>query len=128
MCPAVRQQCFETSSLRARHANCSVVGCINQHQCLYSVPAREKQETQWLRFIFSDNVPAVVHVNLCVYVNHSNDGQYKAGFASTLTSVSHTLMRLWWPANLLHHSLNMECEKIFPPFQHIVSLFFFALL
>ena len=52
VCPAVRQQCFTMSSLKARHANSSVVGCKNQHQCLYSVPATEQQKRQWLRFIF----------------------------------------------------------------------------
>ena len=43
VCPAERQQCFAKLSLRARHANCSVVGCINQHMCLYSVSATEQQ-------------------------------------------------------------------------------------
>ena len=93
VCPAVRQQCFTMSSLKARHANSSVVGCKNQHQCLYSVPATEQQKTQWLHFIFNDSVPASVHVSLYVCANHftsdcfSNEGQYKAGFASTLTLV-----------------------------------------
>ena len=45
VCPAVRQQYFAMSSLRVRHARCSV-GCINQHQCLYSVPATEQQKRQ----------------------------------------------------------------------------------
>ena len=77
-------------SLRARQANCSVVGCKN-HQCLYSLPATEQQKGQWLRFIFDDNVLAVVCVSLYVCVIHftsdcfSNEGQYKAGFALTLT-------------------------------------------
>lgn len=48
-------------------------GCINQHQCLYSVTATEQQKRQWLRFSF------------CCF---RNDGQYKAGFASTLTLVN----------------------------------------
>ena len=61
VCPAVRQQCFTMSSLKARHANSSVVGCKNQHKCLYSVPATE-QKRRWLRFIFNDNVPATVCV------------------------------------------------------------------
>ena len=52
MCPAVRQQCFAMSSLRARHANYSVVGCKNQHQCLYIVPGTEEEKRQWLCFIF----------------------------------------------------------------------------
>ena len=57
VCPVEKQQCFATLSLRARHANCSVVGCINQHQCLYSVPATEQQKRPWLCLIFKDNVP-----------------------------------------------------------------------
>ena len=91
VCPAVRQQCFTMSSLKARHANSSVVGCKNQHKCLYSVPATEQQKRQWLRFIFNDNVPAAVCVSLYVCANHftsdcfSKEGQYKAGFALTLT-------------------------------------------
>ena len=81
------------SSLRVRQANFSVVGSKNQHQCLYSVPATEQQKRQWLCFIYNDNVPAAVRVSLYVCANHftsdcfSNEGQYKAGFASTLTLV-----------------------------------------
>ena len=93
MCPAVRQQCFTMLSLKARHAYCSVVGCTNQHKSLYSVPTTEEQKSQWLLFIFNDNVPATVRVSLYVCANHfrsdcfSNEGQYKAGFVSTLTLV-----------------------------------------
>ena len=94
MCPAEkRQQCFATLSLRARHANCSVVDFINQHQCLYSVPATEQHKRPWLCFIFNDNVPAAVVISLYVCANHLtlgyfiNEGQYKADFASTLTLV-----------------------------------------
>ena len=54
------------SLLRARHANCSVVRCKNQHQCLYCVPATEQHKRQWLCYIFNDNVPAAVRVSLCV--------------------------------------------------------------
>ena len=52
VCPAVRQQCYAISLFRVRHANCSVVGSINQHKCLYSIPATEQHKRQWLRFIF----------------------------------------------------------------------------
>ena len=44
-------------------------------------------------FIFYDNVPAAVRVSLCVCGNRltadcfSDEGQYKAGFASPLTLV-----------------------------------------
>ena len=83
----------QLQAFRARHTNCSIVGCKNQHQCLHSVPATEEQKRQWLRFIFTDNVPATVPVSFFVCANHftsdcfSNEGQYKAGFASTLTLV-----------------------------------------
>ena len=43
--------------------------CINQHKCLYSVPAT-KQKRPWLCFIFNDNVLAAVRVSLCVCANH----------------------------------------------------------
>ena len=62
----------------------TVVGCKNQHQCLYSVPATEQQKRQWLHLIFNDNVPATVCVCLYMCANHftsdcfSNEGQYKA--------------------------------------------------
>ena len=88
------------SSLRVRHANCSVVGCKNQHKCLYSVPATEQQKRQRLCFIFNDNVPAAVRVSLYVCANHftsdcfSNECQYKAGFASTLTLIKGSVPEL----------------------------------
>ena len=72
------------SSLRVGHANSSVVGCKNQHKCLYSVPATEQQKRQWLHFIFYNNVPDAVCVSLYVSANHftsdcfSNKGQHKA--------------------------------------------------
>ena len=87
------------SSLRARHANCSVVGCKNQHKCLYSVPATEQQKRQWLLFIFNDNVPAAVHVSLYVCANHftsdcfSNEGQYKANMSLLETETMRTVSK-----------------------------------
>ena len=92
------------SSLRVRHTNCSVVGCISQHQCLYSVPATEQQKRQWLLFIFNDKVLAAFRVSLHVCANNfksdcfSNDGQYKAGFASTLTLVKGSVPPIQDPA------------------------------
>ena len=88
------------SLLRARHTDCSVVGCKNQY--LYSVPATEEQKRQWLHFSFNDNVPALVTLYLCA--NHftsdcfSNKGQYKAGFASTLTFVKGSVPTISDPA------------------------------
>ena len=58
------------SLFRVRQANCSVVGCKNHHQCLYSVPASEKHKRQCLHFIFNDNMLAVVRVSLYVCANH----------------------------------------------------------
>ena len=92
------------SSLRVRHTNYSVVDCKNQHQCLYSVPATEQQKRQWLCLIFNDNVLATVPVNLYVCANHfisdcfSNKGQYKAGFAWTLTLVKECVPNILNPA------------------------------
>ena len=65
--------------------------CCWLYKCLYSVPATEQQKRQWLCLIFNDNMPAAVRVSFYVCANHftldcfSNEGQYKAGFASTLT-------------------------------------------
>ena len=80
------------SSLRARHANCSVVGFKIQRKCLYSVQATEEQKRQWLCFIFNNNVPTTVSVSLFVGAKNFTDcfsieGQYKAGYASTLTLI-----------------------------------------
>ena len=60
---------------------------------------------QWLFFIFNDNVPAAVRVSLCVCANHftsdcfSNDCQYKAGFALTLTLVKRISPNHTGPSN-----------------------------
>lgn len=100
----VRGAAFAMSSVRARHANCSVVGCRSQHKGLYSVPAAEEQKSRWLRFIFNDRAPATVPVGLFVCANHftadcfSNQGQYKAGFASTLTLVKGSVPTIRDPA------------------------------
>ena len=100
-------------SLRARHAICSVVGCNNQYQCLYAVPATEVQKRQWLRFIFNDNVSATLPVSLYVCANHftldcfSNEGQYKAGFASTLTLVKESVPTILDPATAPKPQVNV---------------------
>uniref|UniRef100_A0A671XVK2 THAP-type domain-containing protein n=1 Tax=Sparus aurata TaxID=8175 RepID=A0A671XVK2_SPAAU len=92
------------SSLRARHANCSVVGCKDQHKCLYAVPATEEQKIKWLRFIYNEDVVAAVRAGLYVCANHftsdcfRNEGQYKAGFASTLTLVKGSVPTIRDPA------------------------------
>ena len=94
----------QQSSLKARHTNSSVVGCKNQNQCLYYVPATEKLEETVVAFHFYDNMPAAVCVSLYVCANHftsdcfSNEGQYKAGFASTLTLVKGSVPTVRDPA------------------------------
>ncbi|XDV42435.1 hypothetical protein PO909_011101 [Leuciscus waleckii] len=78
------------AKVRAKHANCSVVGCTDEHRTLFRVPASEKTREQWVRFIFSGNPPETASKNLLVCANHfkpecfRNLGQYKAGFASKL--------------------------------------------
>ena len=47
VCPAVRWQGFAMSSLRGRHANCSVVCCKNQHQCLYRIESNRIELLYW---------------------------------------------------------------------------------
>ena len=69
--------------------------CINQHKCLYSVPATEQQKRPWLCLIFNDNVPAAVRVCMYVCANHfksdcfSNESQYKADPRKRI-SLNHT--------------------------------------
>jgi len=78
------------AKVRAKHANCSVVGCTDEHRTLLRVPASERTREQWLGFIFNGNPPETVSKNLHVCASHfkpecfRNLGQYKAGFASKL--------------------------------------------
>ena len=57
-----------------------------------------------MRFIFNDKMPAAVHVSLYVCTNHftsdcfSDEGQYKTGFASTLTLVKGSVPTIPDPA------------------------------
>ena len=82
----------------------AVFRSVVAHSILYSVPATEEQKRQWLRFIFNDNVPATLCVSLFVCANHftsdcfSNEGQYKAGFASTLILVKGSVPTIPDPA------------------------------
>ncbi|XP_059181029.1 uncharacterized protein LOC131959829 [Centropristis striata] len=79
------------SKFRARHCNCSVPGCTNQHKCLFSVPASEEKRKPWLVIIYGKDVPATVSTNLNICAHHftadcfANIGQYNAGFASKMT-------------------------------------------
>ncbi|KAM8755816.1 uncharacterized protein AB9X84_009227 [Acanthopagrus schlegelii] len=120
------------SSLRARHANCSVVDCKDQHKCLYAVPAAQEQKTQWLRFIYNEDVVGAVRVGLYVCANHftsdcfSNEGQYKAGFASTLTLVKGSVPTIRDPATvpeslaITSSSRDVACQTD-PPDRRAVS-------
>ena len=47
-----RWQEISERRLHPRGEGRCVQQCINQHQCLYSVPATEQQKRQWLCFIF----------------------------------------------------------------------------
>ena len=102
MCPVLHKQCFAMSLLRARHANYSVVGYKDQHQCPYSVPAPEEQKRQWLCFILM--AMCWLHCFLYVCANHftsdcfSNEGQYKAGFALTQILVNGSVPHIQDPA------------------------------
>ena len=64
----------------------------------------EQQKRQWSHLIFNNNVPAAVRVSLSVCANHfisdcfTNKGQYKAGFASTLTIVKGSIPTIPDPA------------------------------
>ncbi|XP_060770743.1 zinc finger protein 595-like isoform X2 [Neoarius graeffei] len=77
-------------SKRAKHANCSVVGCREQHVSLHRPPASEPRRAEWINFIFNGSVPATVSKNLFVCAKHfvsdcfSNLGQYNAGLATKL--------------------------------------------
>ncbi|XP_067310591.1 uncharacterized protein [Pseudorasbora parva] len=81
---------FTMAKVRAKHANCSVVGCTDEHKTLFRVPASEETREQWIYFIFKGTPPETVNKNLLVCGNHfkpesfRNLGQYKAGFASKL--------------------------------------------
>lgn len=75
---------------RRKHANCSVVGCTDQHKSLFKVPALEKTRKDWIYFIFNGNPPETTVKNMHVCANHFkpecfiNLGQYKAGLASKM--------------------------------------------
>ena len=91
---------------------------INQHKCLYSVPATDQQKRRRLRFIFNDNVPAVLPISLHVCANHftsdcfSNEGQYKAGFASTLTLVKGSVSTIPDPATAPEPPISVGANSI----------------
>ena len=85
VCPAVRQQCFTMLSLRVRHTNSSDVSCINKHKCLYSVPATEQQKRQ--RESLVSFLTTTCRLRFVLTDCFSNEGQDKAGFASTLTLI-----------------------------------------
>ena len=72
---------------RVRHTNSSVVGCLNQHQFLYSVPATGYASCWFVC------VCLLLHIGLLQY-----EGQYKAGFASTLTLVKGSVPTIPDPA------------------------------
>ncbi|XP_041664878.1 uncharacterized protein LOC121523883 [Cheilinus undulatus] len=78
------------SKVRAKHANCSVVDCLNEHKSLYTLPTAEELKKLWINFIFDGQVPPTTAKTLYVCANHFssdcfvNEGQFYAGFASNL--------------------------------------------
>ena len=92
--PALNQDCYITSlkflvSLKVYYEK-HVFSGLYIYKLVLPEPT-EQQKTQWLHFIFNNNVSSMLPVSLYVCANHfrsdcfSNEGQYKAGFASTLT-------------------------------------------
>ncbi|XP_056157445.1 uncharacterized protein LOC130131688 isoform X2 [Lampris incognitus] len=75
---------------RAECANCSVVGCKNQHKSLYGLPSSEDRKSRWIHFIFDGNVPTMFGEVLYVCANHFtadcfvDQGQCNAEFTSEL--------------------------------------------
>lgn len=43
--------------VKAKHANCSVVGSRNEHKSLHLLSTSDPMKTQWNSFIFNRNVP-----------------------------------------------------------------------
>ena len=73
-----------------------------------------------MRFIFNDNVPAAVRVSLYVCAIHftldcfSNEGQYKAGFASTLTLVKGSVPNIQDPATAPEPQVSVAADLQLP--------------
>ncbi|XP_059389292.1 uncharacterized protein LOC132122840 isoform X2 [Carassius carassius] len=75
---------------RAKHGNCSVLGCTNEHRSIFLVPSSEPVKKQWVHFIFSGNAPTQLPKVMYVCGKHFtsdcflNLGQYRAGLAERL--------------------------------------------
>lgn len=105
--------CRLIMSKRVRHSRCNVVGCTNQHKCLFSLPASEDVKQQWLAFIFDNNVPTTTSSTLLVCATHftpdcfDNEGQFKAGLASKLTLNKDSVPTLRDPATANQPSVSV---------------------
>lgn len=67
------------SKLRAKHGNCSVAGCTDQHQHkLHVLPSSEEANLQWIHFIFNgkgEEISPQKLENLCALYCFLNEGQ-----------------------------------------------------
>ncbi|XP_060797953.1 uncharacterized protein LOC132899921 isoform X2 [Neoarius graeffei] len=79
------------SPKRAKHGNCAVHGCDNTEKSLFLLLTGETLKTQWLNFIYFNNMPSSLPKTVYVCRKHfpeecfHNLGQYRAGFAHQLS-------------------------------------------
>ena len=67
MCPAVRQQCFAMSSLRAGHNQIALLLVVKINTSVYILSQlQNNRRDSGCVSIFNDNVPTAVHVGLFV--------------------------------------------------------------
>ncbi|XP_026128189.1 uncharacterized protein LOC113108962 isoform X2 [Carassius auratus] len=93
---------------RARHNNCSVIGCRDEHRSLFLVPSSKPQKNQWIDFIFFGNAPTQIPKALHVCGKHFTDdcflnlGQHRAGLAKRLKLKSGSVPTLFGSTDITH--------------------------